>query len=321
MFLLKIINIISLFKCNYTNLLYNGEMNKTNTINGLFHIPDEGSFLKKLILSHPSVYNPDIVLAFKVLNEACPELRLVHKEHYFALLLPSESEGVTLEAMLITTQNGDEKLLSIYHRLHFDEELYPQGPRLIEADAFLQLSAVLVNVPIKGRVEALTSLLNYQVKEALSIEISMLSLADGNTQIAEENIVPFINNAIGRYMLASRLDGLDYIRPMNSEDLSRLVSRYCDIPLLSAAAGVEKLEDFALDVRRSEDVFIPNFASSTICLMFLLIEKKTSSAMLEKGSFKTVKEFLLDKHALYNLHDISGTAEILGNFQQLREEV
>ncbi len=319
MFLLKIINIVAPFKCNYTNLLYNVEMNNTNTINGLFHIPDEGSFLKKLILSHPTVYNPDIVVAFKVLHAVYPELRLVHQEHYFSLLLPSESEGLTLEAMLITTQDEGEKLLSIYHRLHFDEQMYPQGPRVIEADAFLRLSAVLVNAPVSGRIDGLASLLNYQVQEALNIEITMLSLADGNTQIAQENITPFVNNAIGRYMLASTLDDLEYIRPMNSEDLSRLVSRYCDIPLVSAATGVEKLEDIALDISRSEDVFIPNFASSTICLMFLLIEKKTSSAMLEKGSFKTIKEFFLDKHELYKLRDISGAGEMLGNFQQLSE--
>lgn len=312
-------HIFGLFKCNYTNLLYNVEMNNTNTINGLFHIPDEGSFLKKLILSHPTVYNPDVVLAFKALQEFYPELRLIHKEHYFALLLPTESPGLILEAMLITTEDEGEKLFSIYHRLHFDEEMYPHGPRLIEADAFLRLSAVLVNAPVKGRVDALASLLNYQVQEALNIEITMLSLADGNTQIAEENVLPFVNNSIGRYMLANTLDDLAYIRPINSEDLSRLIAGYCDIPLLSAAAGVERLEDFSSDIIRSEDVFVPEFASSTICLMFLLIEKKTSSAMLEKGSFKTIKEFLLEKRELYKLRDITSKGEMLGNFQQLSE--
>lgn len=44
-------------------------MQNTNTINGLFHIPDEGSFLKKLILENPSVCNPNIITAFKVLQE------------------------------------------------------------------------------------------------------------------------------------------------------------------------------------------------------------------------------------------------------------
>ncbi len=294
-------------------------MQNTNTINGLFHIPDEGSFLKKLILNHPTVYNPDIVVAFKALQEVYPDLKLIHKENYFSLSLPTQSPGLVLEAMLITTQDDTEKLFSIYHRLHFDEQMYPQGPRVIEADAFLRLSAVLVNVPLDNRIDALASLLNYQIQEALNIEITMLSLADGNTQIAEENILPFINNAIGRYMLASTLDDLDYIRPLEKDDLSRLVAGYCDIPLVSAATGIEKLEDFATDIIRSEDVFIPDFASSTICLMFLLLEKKTSSAMLEQGSFKTIKEFFLDKKEIYRLKDITGTGESLGNFQQLSE--
>lgn len=295
-------------------------MQNTNTINGLFHIPDEGSFLKKLILSYPTVYNPDVVLAFKALQEIHPGLELIHKDHYFSLRLPTQSPGLSLEAMLITTEDKDEKLFSIYHRLHFDEEIYPQGPLVIEADAFLRLSAVLVNVPLKNRLDGLTSLLNYQVQEALNIEITMLSLADSDTAIVEENVLPFINNAIGRYMLASQLDDTAYIRPMSSDDLSRLVSGYCDIPLLNVGIGIEKLLDFSLDIIKSEDVFIPQYASSTLCLMLLLIEKKTSSAMLEKGSFKTVKEFLLDNKEIYRLRDITGDGEMLGNFEQLRQD-
>jgi len=295
-------------------------MTNTNTINGLFHIPDEGSFLKKLILGYPTVYNPDVVLAFKALQEVHPNLELIHKDHYFSLSLPTQSPGLSLEAMLITTEDKDEKLFSIYHRLHFDEKMYPQGPRVIEADAFLRLSAVLVNVPIKNRLEGLTSLLNYQVQEALNIEITMLSLADSDTQIVEENVLPFINNTIGRYMLASQLDDAQYIRPMGSDDLSRLVSGYCDIPLVNVGTGVERLDDFSLDVIKSEDIFIPQYASSTLCLMLLLIEKKTASAMLESGSFKTVKEFLLDNAKLYNLKDITAEGETLGNFQQLTND-
>lgn len=295
-------------------------MNNTNTINGLFHIPDEGSFLKKLILNNPTVYNPDVVVAFKALQEAYPNLQLIHKEHYFSLLLPTQSPGLSLEAMLITTVDNEQKLFSIYHRLHFDEQMYPQGPRVIEADAFLRLSAVLINAPLSNRIDALASLLNYQVQEALNIEITMLSLADGNTQIAEENIIPFISNTIGRYMLASTLDDLDYIRPMEKDDISRLIAGYCDIPLLSAGTGIEKLPDFMPDVIRSEEIFIPQFASSTICLMFLLLEKKTSSAMLENGGFKTIKEFLLDKKEIYGLRDVTGEGESLGNFQQLSND-
>jgi len=295
-------------------------MNNTNTINGLFHIPDEGSFLKKLILNNPCVYNPDIVVAFKALQEVYPDLQLVHKENYFALLLPTQSPGLSLEAMLITTTDEEQKLFSIYHRLHFDEKMYPHGPRVIEADAFLYLSAVLVNAPADNRIDALASLLNYQVQEAFNIEITMLTLADGDTQIAEKNIVPFINNTIGRYMLASTLDNLEYIRPMQKDELSRLIAGYCDIPLLTAATGIEKLGDFRADVIRSEELFIPDFASSTVCLMFLLLEKKTSSAMLEDGSFKTIKEFFLDKRDIYGLKDVRGRGEMLGNFQQLTHE-
>jgi len=294
-------------------------MQNTNTINGLFHIPDEGSFLKKLILSYPAVYNPDIIVAFKALQEHYPALELIHKEKYFSLLLPTESPGLQLEAMLITTEDEGQKLFSIYHRLHFDDQMYPQGPRVIEADVFLRLSAVIVNAPFENRIDGLASLLNYQVQEALNIEITMLTLADGDTKIAEENILPFVNNAIGRYMLASQLDDIDYIRPMDSDALSRLISGYCDIPLLSAGTGVEKLKDFTMDILKSEDIFIPQYASSTLCLMLLLIEKKTSSAMLEKGSFKTIKDFLLDKREIYKLRDITGEGEMLGNFQQLSE--
>lgn len=295
-------------------------MQNTNTINGLFHIPDEASFLKKLILSHPTVYNPDIVLAFKALQVVYPELKMVQKEHYFSLHLPTESPGLSLEAMLITTEDKGEKLLSIYHRLHFDQEMYPDGPLVIEADAFLQLSAVLVNVPFKNRLDGLSSLLNYQVQEALNIEITMLSLADGDTQIIEENALAFVNNTIGRYMLANQLDDAAYIRPMNSGELSRLVSGYCDIPLESVNTGIEKLADLSDDIIKSEDLFIPQFASSTLCLMLLLIEKKTSSAMLETGSFHTVKEFLLDNKAIYGLRDITGEGEMLGNFEELRQD-
>ncbi|PHR57328.1 MAG: hypothetical protein COA44_06410 [Arcobacter sp.] len=295
-------------------------MQNTNTINGLFHIPDEGSFLKKLILTYPSVYNPDIVLAFKALKEIHPSLELIHKDKYFSLLLPTQSEGLQLEAMLISTEDKGEKLFSIYHRLHFDEQMYPQGPRVIEADAFLRLSAVLVNVPLSNKLDALASVLNYQVQEALNIEITMLSLADSNTQIVEDNILPFINNAVARAMLASQLDDGEYIRPMTKDDLSRLVSGYCDLPLVNVATGIDNLADFMDDIIKSENAFVPNFASSTLCLMLLLIEKKTSSAMLDTGNFKTIKEFLIDNKEIYKLRDITGEGEMLGNFEQLTND-
>ena len=97
-------------------------MQNTNIINGLFAIPDEGSFLKKLILNNPTTYNPDIITSFKALQELHPHLELVHKEKYFSLLLPTQSEGLQLEAMLITTKGETQDLFSVYHRLHFDED-------------------------------------------------------------------------------------------------------------------------------------------------------------------------------------------------------
>lgn len=295
-------------------------MQNTNTINGLFHIPDEGSFLKKLILTYPPVYNPDIVLAFKALKEIYPSLELVHKDKYFSLLLPTQSPGLQLEAMLITTDGKGQKLFSIYHRLHFDETMYPQGPRVIEADAFLPLSAVLVNAPLSNKPDALASVLNYQVQEALNIEITMLTLSDSDTQSVEEDILPFINNSIARSMLASQLDNSKYIRPSSKDELSHLISEYCDIPLMNVAIGIDTLVDFMDDIIKSEDIFISNFASSSLCLMLLLIEKKTSSAMLETGSFKTVKEFIIDNKEIYKLRDITGEAETLGNFKHLTNE-
>ncbi len=290
--------------------------NSTNTINGLFHIPDEGSFLKKLILSRPTLFNPDVVLAFKVLQEAYPELELIQKEHYFALALPTVSPGVLLEAMLITTEEDGMRYFSIYHRLHFDQTIYP-GVRIIESDAFLRMAAVVTNVPINDRIEGLASLLNYQIREALNIEITMLTLADANPKVVEENILPYVMNAVGRYMLAAKLDDTDYIRPMSADELSSLIARWCDLPLIVTATGVDRLENWLDDVIRSEDAFIAEYASSTTCLMFLYLEQKTSSALLDRGGFKMVKEFLIDKGELYNLKTVTGTGETLGNFRQL----
>lgn len=290
--------------------------NSTNTINGLFHIPDEGSFLKKLILSRPTIFNPDILLAFKVLQEAYPDLELIQKAHYFALVLPTVSPGVVLEAMLITTEEEGTRCFSIYHRLHFDQELYP-GMQLIEADAFLRMAAVVTNVPINDRIEGLASLLNYQIKEALNIEITMLTLADANPKVVEENVLPYVMNAVSRFMLATALDDADYIRPMSADELSALIARWCDLPLLVTATGVEKLENWQDDVIKVENAFIPQFASSTTCLMFLYLEQKTSSALLDEGGFKTVKEFLIDKADLYKLKTVVGSGETLGNFKQL----
>ena len=294
--------------------------NNTNIINGLFMIPDEGSFLKKLILARPTIFNPDILLAFKVLQEAHPTLEMIQKEHYFALILPTESPGVTLEAMLITTEEDGTRFFSIYHRLHFDKSMYP-GMSIIEADAFLRMAAVITNVPINDRIEGLASLLNYQLQEALNIEITMLTLADANPKVVEENVLPYVMNAVTRFMLATTLDGAEYQSPMGANELSALIARWCDLPLLTAATGVDSLEDYSEDIIKVENAFISEFASSTTCLMFLYIEQKTANVLLEKGGFKTLKAFLLDNGELYALKTVKGTADTLGNFKQLDNAV
>ena len=293
-----------------------------NTINSLFHIPDESSFLKKLILSNEAIYNPNIVRVFKVLQAKYPQIELIHKESYFALLLPTQSEGVQLEAMLITTQDSaGNELFSIYHRLHFDPKYFPIA--LIEADAFLRPSAILVNAPLKnargeGGVDGIASVLNYQINEALNIEIAMLTLADGNLEVVENYVDAYVMNTIARYMLATTLDSIEYMGPLSSNDLATLIARYADVPLLNAAQGVEKLEDFKKDIKRSEDAFIAEFASSTPLLMFMYLESRTSDALLDADGFSAVKEFLLEKANLYGLESIEGRGEMLGNFEQLQ---
>jgi len=292
--------------------------NSTNIINGLFCIPDEGSFIKKLILANPTIFNPDILLAFKVLQEAYPDLQLIQKEHYFALLLPTISEGITLEAMLITTQKEDQRLLSIYHRIHFDQKLYP-GMNIIESDTFLRLSAIVTNLPILERIEGLASLFNYQLKEAANIEITMLTLADANPKVVESNILPYIMNAVSRYMLACTLDDIAYERPQSKDVLSSLIARWCDLPLLTCAKGIEHVTDFKDDIIKTEDAFIAEFASATPCMMFLYLEQKTSSALLDKGGFKTLKRFMIDQAALFELTTIHGSANTLGKFHELQD--
>jgi len=293
-----------------------------NGINGLFHIPDESSFLKKLILSNEAVYNPNVVTVFKLLQEKYPTIELIHKENYFALMLPTQSEGVQLEAMLITTQNSEgEELFSIYHRLHFDPKYFPIA--LIEADAFVRPSAVVVNAPLKtargdAGIDGIASVLNYQINEALNIEITMLTLADGNLEVVENYVDAYVMNTIARYMLATKLDGIEYMGPLSANDLATLIARYSDVPLLNAAQGVEKLKNFKQDIKRSEDAFVAEFASSTPMLMFLYLESRTSDVLLEQGGFYAVKEFLLDKAELYNLQSIEGSGEMLGNFEQLQ---
>ncbi len=292
-------------------------MQNTNTIHGLFHIPDEGSFLKKLILHNPTIYNPDILTAFQTLHQVYPELRLITQENYFSLMLPTQSEGISLEAMLISTNNGEKTLLSIYHRLHFDESIYPQGPYLVEADAFLDFNTIMVNTPYNHRIDGLVSLLNYQIQEALNIEITMLCLADADTQIVQENIQPFIHNALSRYRLASCLDNLEYLSPKDTDSLSQLICEYCDLPLSDVLIGIETLNNLETEIGETEECYIPQFASSTLCMMLLLIEQKTSSALLEQGGLHRIQEFLSEQKRIYGLEDITSTGNILGSFKQL----
>jgi len=292
-------------------------MNATNTINNLFHIPDEGSFLKKLILGRPLSTNSDIPKVFELLKQHYDTIDMVQNQDYYSLMLPAQSPGVKIEAMLITTIEDGKKYFSIYHRIHFDPKMYGEMSTIIEADAFLRLSAVVINIPIDGHIEGLASLLNYQIQEALNIEITMLSLADADDNVPRENIVPFVMNAVGRSMLASALDDVAYQTPTSVEMLGRMIANYCDIPLVVALEGIEKLEKWQEDVDKSEDAFIAEYASSTSALMFLLLEKRTSTALLENGTFKTIKEFIIDKAKYYELESVKGLGETLGEFTSL----
>lgn len=281
-----------------------------NTINGLFHIPDEGSFLKKLILSKDTVFNKDIKPVFELMQETHSNIKLIQEEHYFSLMLPTVSEGIQLEAMFITTQENKKHFLSVYHRILFNEG------HVIEADAFLRTAAVVVNAPIDGRIEGLAYLMNYQIQEALNIEVTMLTLSDANPTIAQENILPFVMNAINRLMLASALDDVPYSRPTSFDDLGRLISNYCDIALVDVLQGLEKLSNWEDDVSKSEKSFMPNYASSTTCLMFLFIEHSTLNQLLEKG-FDTIKEYITDHEKPIGLEKITRTADTLNRFQKL----
>lgn len=282
-----------------------------NDINGLFHIPDEGSFLKKLILANEPVFNKNVEVVFNYLKEQHKGISLIKEENYFALMLPTVSEGVTLEAMFISTKKEGQTLLSIYHRLHFAEAVFGKQI-LIEADAFLRMSAVMVNIPVDDKLEGLAYLMNYQIQEALNIEVTMLTLSDTDTKIAEENILPFVMNAIGRYMLACALDETEYKLPQTSDDLARLVADYCDIPLVSALTGVGALADWKSDVEKSAQAFVSEYASSTSCLMFLLIEQAKLDILLDQG-FTKIKEYLL----ALKLPTVVGDADTLNQFQRI----
>ena len=285
-------------------------------INGLFHIPDEGSFLKKLIMANDTVFNGDISTVFKYLEQNHNDIELVQEENYFALILPTISPGVKLEAMFITTMREGKKLLSIYHRLHFDKRVYGEENHIIEADAFLRMATVVVNVPIEDNLEGLAYLMNYQIQEALNIEVTMLTLSDSNESVAMENILPFVMNAVGRYMLACSLDGIEYTLPATSDDLARLVSDYCDIPLVTALTGIGALQDWKSDVEKSESAFISEYASSTSCLMFLYIKHDKIDLFLDKG-FRVIKEYFLDSQKLYGLQTIVGDAQTLNQFERI----
>lgn len=290
-----------------------------NLINGVFHIPDEGSFLKKLILANESVFNGDVLTVFQYLKQSYQDIELIEEDHYFALMLPTVSPGIKLEAMFITTMREGEKLLSIYHRLHFDARVYGSTNTIIEADAFLRMSAIIINAPVADHLEGLTYLMNYQIQEALNIEVTMLTLSDSNDSVATENILPFVMNAIGRYMLACRLDGIDYTLPLTSDDLARLVSDYCDIPLVTALTGIGNLEDWRSDVEKSELAFMSEYASSTTCLMFLYIAHDKIDAFLDQG-FRVIKDYILDSKKRYRLKTIVGDAQMLNQFQRINLE-
>jgi len=55
--------------------------------------------------------------------------------------------------------------------------------------------------------------------------------------------------------------------------------------------------------------------------MFLYLEQKTSSALLDKGGFKLIKQFMLDQPELFNLKSVKGTGDTLGKFTQLDDSI
>lgn len=289
-------------------------MQEHDPIGGLFQIPGEGSLLKKLILLNEPVFEPNIPLVFRFLQKRSPEITLVHHDRYFSMMLPCSSPGLELEAMLITTAIEGKKHLSIYHRLHFDQTRYP-GAKTIESDAFLRLAAVVVDVPIDNDLEGLAQLLDYQIREAQNIEITMLTLADGDYRVSENDILPFVMNTIGRMMLAARLDDVAYVSPKSSDELSSSIAQWCDLPLIVAATGVEKLSDWADDVKRSEDAFIAEYASSTTCLMYLYVKHDIYAAVLKKGGFALMKSYLLENAKQFGLKAVTGSAATLEKFK------
>lgn len=288
----------------------------TNMINGLFAIPDEASFLKKLILSRPTTENGRIPIVVDFLKQNHPDIELVKKDHYYALMLPTHSAGVRLEAMLITTLEGTKEYFSIYHRLHFEEGIFNEKSHLIEADAFLRMGSVIVNAPVSSDLEKLAYLLNYQIEQAPTIEVTMLMLSDAKLKLDAQTIVPHIMNATARLMLASSLDGMAYERPQTLDDMGRLVSVYSDIPLVEVLESLESLDDWQEDLRRSEEAFVAEYAASTSCLMFYLLDAERSEPLLDQG-FAVLKQYLIDNAAQFNLLSTFGAGSTLGQFQQV----
>lgn len=286
-------------------------------IESLFFIPDESSFIKKLILSQPRTFNEKMAKVYELLQEVYPGINLIQKDAYFSLVLPTESEGIMLEAMIITTEFNDKEYMSIYHRIIFDHELYEIANPYIESDAFLRYNNIITNFPLPEDANAIASLLNYQLQEALSLEISILTLADSTPSLVTDNILPYLANALISYMIASRLDGLEYEIPRDLDTLSKLVARYGDLAIINVIHGLEKLENLEAELQRIEDSFIPEYASSTSALMLIALKPETAGALLDDGGFAKVKEFLLENEELYGLQNITGTGENLVKFSQL----
>ncbi len=288
-------------------------------IESLFFIPDENSYIKKLILSQPRTFNEKMSKVYELLQEVYPGINLLQKDAYFSLVLPTESEGIMLEAMIITTEYNKKEYMSIYHRIIFDRELYEIENPYIESDAFLRYQNTITNFPVPEDTNSIASLLNYQLQEALSLEISILTLADSTPSLIEDNILPYMANALISYMIASKLDALEYIIPRDMDELSKLIARYADLAIINVINGLEKLENLESELQRIEDSFIPQYASSTSALMLIALKPETASALLDDGGFAKVKEFLSDNEEIYDLQNITGVGEKLIKFSQLAE--
>ncbi|MDH5465627.1 MAG: hypothetical protein OEW60_08325 [Thiovulaceae bacterium] len=279
-----------------------------------FLIPDEHSFLKKLILTRPLILHKDIEVVFSYLSKRFDGIELVENTSHFSLYVPTLSQGVRLEYMFLTSLDEGKKYLSVYPRLFMQSQEGQE--QVFESDAFIRPSALVINAPIDDRLEGLAYLMQYLIKDAPNVEVMMLTLADGVFDFKQKSIVPFVQNCVARKMLLASLEDVPYERAQTQEDLARDITMFCDIPIIAALEGVETLIDYENDIVQSERVFMPQYASSITTMMHLFIAQDTLDALLDKG-FESIAEHLIKDEKLLNLQKCQGLKEQLKPFEQI----